>query len=209
MCLCVKWGVMSSNVCIALRREPTAACKMESPRASPCFTQWGVIESHAELQLCSAIRWVSDRRRIRARQSHHSNSLVHPDALVGEALTAISLLSSYQSGSKSAARFSEMSWEICSFAGEATEICSRFLQYSWWWGLKFILKRKGSSRKHLGQKGCGLECEPGHQLQPPLYSPTSQTTESVTQSFSLSLFLLELSATVSSTMIRLQMFLEL
>lgn len=41
------------------------------------------------------------------------------------------------------------------------------------------------------------------------HSPTSQTTESVDQSFSLSSFLLDLSAILTSDMLRPQMLLEL
>lgn len=56
---------------------------------------------------------IAKGKRSEEEEAPDGNGLVHPDALVHEALTAISLLGSHQFGPKSTGQISEMPSEIC------------------------------------------------------------------------------------------------
>lgn len=102
----------SFSLCTVLRKAPTAACKIETPRASHCFAQWEVICSPAQLDLHKAIRKEWERKRSKARGSPWWQHcwLRCPGEWGSQTVT---LRVSHKIGQKSPIQVSGMSSEIC------------------------------------------------------------------------------------------------
>ena len=174
MCLCLKWGVISSNVCIVLRREPSVVCEMESLRASHCFCT-----VRSNLEPCPA--WSPQRYHVRMRKERNrargSPWWQQPSALWCPG--------AWGSVGHQSHGFPPVWSEVNSTEfWDAVRNSSSFFTEHVSGTVKESSNRGGAEDcrsiwRAGGQKGCGLQCAPGHRLQTPL-SFISQTVPHTT-----------------------------